>query len=52
MCEYLDYRVIKLVRTRIMNVNLDIDIGKHRELTLKEIKSIKELVVDSNKTID
>ena len=52
MCEFLDYRVLKLVRTRIMNVNLDIDIGKHRELTSKEIKSIKELVTDSNKTID
>ena len=52
MCEFLDYRVVKLVRTRIMNVNLDIDIGKHRELTSKEIKSIKELVTDSNKTID
>lgn len=52
MCEYLDYRVIKLVRTRIMNVNLDLDVGKYRELTSKEIESIKELVVDSNKTID
>ena len=52
MCEYLDYRVVKLVRTRIMNVTLDIDIGKHRELTSKEIKSIKELVIDSDKTID
>ena len=52
MCEYLDYRVIKLIRTRIMNVNLDLDVGKYRELTSKEIESIKELVVDSNKTID
>ena len=52
MCEYLDYRVVKLVRTRIMNVTLDIDIGKHRELTSKEIKSIKEVVIDSDKTID
>lgn len=52
MCEYLDYRVIKLIRTRIMNVNLDLDTGKYRELTSKEIESIKELVVDSNKTID
>ena len=52
MCEYLDYKVIKLIRTRIMNVNLDLDTGKYRELTSKEIESIKELVVDSNKTID
>jgi 23S rRNA pseudouridine2604 synthase len=52
MCEYLDYRVIKLIRTRIMNVNLDLDVGKYRELTSKEIESIKELVVDSYKTID
>jgi len=52
MCEYLDYRVIKLKRIRIMNIKLDIEVGKYRELTSKEVKSIKELVVDSNKTFD
>ena len=52
MCEYLDYRVIKLRRVRIMNIKLDIEVGKYRDLTSKEIKSIKELIVNSKKTID
>jgi len=52
MCEYLDYRVVKLKRIRIMNIKLDIEVGKFRELTSKEVKSIKELVVDSNKNFD
>ena len=52
MCEYLDYRVVKLIRTRIMNVHLDMNIGKYRELTSKEIILIKESVVNSNKTTD
>ncbi len=52
MCEYLDYRVTKLRRVRIMNIKLDIEVGKYRDLTSKEIKSIKELIVNSNKTID
>ena len=52
MCEYLDYRVTKLRRVRIMNIKLDIEVGKYRDLTSKEIKSIKELIVKSNKTID
>ena len=52
MCEHLNYRVIKLKRIRIMNITLDIDPGKYRELTESEINSIKELVLDSNKTFD
>ena len=52
MCEHLNYRVIKLKRIRIMNIKLDIDLGKYRELTESEINSIKELVLDSNKTFD
>ncbi len=52
MCEYLDYRVTKLRRVRIMNIKLDIEVGKYRDLTSKEIKSIKELIVNSKKTID
>ena len=52
MCEHLNYRVIKLKRIRIMNITLDIDLGKYRELTKSEINSIKELVLDSNKTFD
>ena len=52
MCEYLDYRVTKLRRVRIMNIKLDIEVGKYRDLTSKEVQSIKELIVNSNKTID
>ncbi|MAH81778.1 MAG: 23S rRNA pseudouridine synthase F [Flavobacteriaceae bacterium] len=52
MCEYLDYRVTKLRRVRIMNIKLDVEVGKYRYLTSNEIKSIKELIVNSNKTID
>jgi len=34
MCEYLGYKVTKLKRTRIMNVNLDrLETGQWRELT-------------------
>lgn len=50
MCEYLNYRVKKLKRIRIMNVILDIPIGKWRKLTSIELAEINRLVVDSSKT--
>lgn len=50
MCEYLGYDVTKLKRTRIMNVTLDIPLGKHRELTNEELAEINRLVADSSKT--
>lgn len=50
MCEYLDYRVVKLKRIRIMNVKLDIPVGKWRNLTKKELDFINNSVVDSKKT--
>ena len=49
MCEYLDYRVIELTRVRIMNVNLDLKVGKWRYLSAKEFKDLKELLSDSSK---
>lgn len=52
MCEHLDYRVTKLKRTRIMNVGLDVPVGKWRDLTEKELKEINRLVSDSAKTHD
>ena len=52
MCEYLDYRVIKLKRIRIMNVSLDIPVGKWRNLTENEVKEINRLVSISSKTHD
>ena len=50
MCEYLDYRVITLKRTRIMNVELDVGIGKWRNLTKLELAEINRMVEDSAKT--
>ena len=50
MCEYLDYRVVKLKRVRIMNVKLDLPVGKWRDLTEKELQEINRLVSDSAKT--
>jgi len=35
MCEYLDYRVVKLKRIRIMNIELNVGVGKYRDLTKK-----------------
>ncbi|MEO9892287.1 23S rRNA pseudouridine(2604) synthase RluF [Aurantibacter sp.] len=52
MCEFLDYRVKNLQRVRIMNVSLDIPIGKYRDLTKAELDEIKRLVSDSHKTHD
>ena len=49
MCEYLDYRVIELTRVRIMNVNLDLKVGKWRYLSAKEFKDLNELLSDSSK---
>jgi len=50
MCEYLDYRVKKLKRIRIMNVTLDVPLGKWRDLTTEELLEIQDLVSDSSKT--
>lgn len=52
MCEYFDYRVTKLKRIRIMNISLDVPVGKWRDLTAKELQEINRLVVDSSKTND
>lgn len=50
MCEYLDYRVKELKRVRIMNVQLDVPIGKYRDLTKAELDEINRLVATSHKT--
>lgn len=50
MCEYLDYEVTKLKRVRIMNINLDIPVGKYRELTSNELNVLNNLIKDSTKT--
>jgi len=52
MCEYLEYRVVALKRVRIMNVRLDIPVGKWRNLTASELAEIRKLTSDSTKTFD
>ena len=52
MCEYLDYRVKKLKRIRIMNVHLDLPVGQWRDLTQEELDEINRLVSTSSKTIE
>mgnify|MGYP001432242115 CR=1 FL=1 len=52
MCEFLDYRVKKLKRVRIMNVELDLPVGKWRDLTKQELKEINQLCTYSSKTYE
>jgi len=52
MCEYLDYRVSKLKRTRIMNIQLDVPVGQWRYLNEDEILVIQSMVSDSSKTFE
>jgi len=50
MAEHLGYRVRELKRIRIMNISLDVPIGKWRDLTSEELEEINRLVADSTKT--
>jgi 23S rRNA pseudouridine2604 synthase len=52
MCEYLDYRVVKLRRVRIMNIKLDVGVGKYRDVTKKEFDELQNLIAESDKHID
>lgn len=52
MCEQLGYTVVQLERYRIMNLNLDVPIGKWRHLKPKEIQAIKKQLKGSSKTAD
>ena len=44
MCEYFNYKVISLERTRIMNIELDLPVGEYRELTKEEVISLNKLI--------
>lgn len=50
MCSYLNYEVQTLKRVRIMNIKLDMPIGKYRELTNDEFLNLNKLLADSSKT--
>jgi len=52
MCEYLNYRVNELKRVRIMNVKLDVKLGKWRHLRPEELKKLNQLLSDSINTLN
>lgn len=49
MCEFLNFRVKKLKRIRIMNIQLDVPVGKWRYLTEEELLKINNLTATSKK---
>ena len=49
MCEYLGYRVVKLKRVRIMNIQLDVGKGKHRLLHAEELMTLQKKLEHSHK---
>ena len=49
MCESLGYRVQSLKRVRIMNIKLDLPVGKYREFTKKELLELDKLLENSSK---
>ncbi len=49
MCEYFNFEVVALKRTRIMNISLgDLPDGEWRDLTEKELNELKAAVSDSD----
>jgi 23S rRNA pseudouridine2604 synthase len=51
MCAYLGYEVVKLKRIRIMNISLDMPVGKWRDLKPGELAEIQSLLISSKKTV-
>ena len=47
MCEYFDYTVVALKRIRIMNISLDIPVGKYRDITDTELTELNRLIGES-----
>ena len=50
MCEYLGYEVTRLKRVRIINISLDVPLGRYRDLTEAEIQELNQLIAPSSKT--
>jgi 23S rRNA pseudouridine2604 synthase len=50
MSEYLGFEVVALKRIRIINISLDIPVGRFRDLTDSEIKELNKLIEPSSKT--
>lgn len=52
MCDYLEYKVVKLKRIRIMNIKLNTKVGRYRDLTKKEMTELLNLISDSKKNFN
>ncbi len=52
MCEYCGFEVKKLKRIRIMNIKLDLPVGKWRDITPAEMQELNDLLTESEKTVD
>lgn len=53
MCEYLGYRVVRLVRVRIMNIRLEkLRPGEYREVTVREQERLYEMLKTSRNHIE
>ena len=52
MCEYLNYEVLSLKRTRIMNIHQKCEVGTYRDLTGEELNTLNETLKDSKKAIE
>ena len=52
MCEYLGYNVTRLKRVRIMNISLDIPVGKYRAFKPSELSELNNLLADSSKVFE
>lgn len=50
MCEFFDYQVVALKRIRIMNISLDVPVGKYRDITKAEMDELNRLIGESTKT--
>lgn len=50
MSEYFGYTVVALKRIRIINITLDVPIGKYRKITPQEMEELHRLIGDSHKT--
>ena len=50
MCEFLNYRVKDLKRIRIMNIKLDVKVGKWRYFKPEELNTLNQLLNQSSKT--
>jgi len=52
MCEYLNYEVHALKRTRIMNIYQKCEVGTYRDLTDEELSTLNDTLKNSKKAIE